>query len=182
MHLVAARTYTLKTHKSHGNVVFWIIHDCSRSPLGCFSGWVMSKLREPLSRYSHIARDTRGVLEQLWPLNIPGAIIMMKGDITEDYMSGEHEMLAEAAGKMVEPSIRSMMYDAVLYILQHQYVADIVGDDDIRRVFQVIRGSGMGSRASGEIADACFIVNVESKITQAYKEQNGIFILWEMQR
>ena len=81
----------------------------------------MSKLREPLSRFTHIARDTRGVLEQLWSLRIPSEIIMMLGDITEYYMSGKHDALAEATGKMVEPGLRSMMYDAVLYILQHQY-------------------------------------------------------------
>ena len=86
-------------------------------------------------------------------------------------MSGSHDFLASSAKEFVEPHLQKSMYDAVWFLLSNQYV----GLDGLPSAWRVKVGSGMGSHASGEIADAAFIAGVERKLLRGNTlEQAGI--------
>jgi len=154
-------TATVKTHKQPGAVTLRIIHDCSNHPFQHMSRWISSMIRPWLSQFSHIAKDTRTMLALLGKEDFAGDDVIMKGDVAEYFMSSSHEKLAAGAASFAPARMKDLVRDAVIFLLYWQYVTPQKKGESLKQLFRVIRGAGMGFPCSGDIADACFLREVE---------------------
>ena len=91
--------------------------------------------------------------------------ILLKVDIRDFYVVGEHHVLAEAvAGLFPDSRLRNLMWDAVYFLLDNQYVN--VGYGESMESYKVKYGAGIGLVHAGDIADAVYYSMVEKKLIE----------------
>ena len=154
---------TLKTHKPVGQVSFRNLHDCLRFTFRCLAKWISIRLQPRLAQYQHLAKDTPHIKSILSRLSLPKGCWLVKGDVKDYFMSGSHQFLARAAANMMDDDNEAaLMFDAVYYVLDKQYVTPQSHNDQIDTLYKVREGAGMGLPCSGEIADCAFVQHVEA--------------------
>ena len=81
--------------------------------------------------------------------------VMVKMDIDDFFMSGDHESLTKESSRLFEDrDWRRLMIETISFLLFHQYIESPL----IRgSVFMVKVGSGMGLPSSGAISNACLL-------------------------
>jgi hypothetical protein len=150
---------TVKTHKEPTKVVLRSIH----SSVGCL--WnglsvVINKLLTPeLKKLKHLCWSTQCVQRLILDARITSQSILLKYDVKEFYLSGEHMLLAERAATFLSGDKAAWLKDCILAVLTDQYV-EFVPDSHL----QVMEGSGMGMRHSGAVSDAVFADLVERRL------------------
>ncbi len=151
---------TVKTHKPPGCVKPRNIHSCSRSPFIPMGRWLNYVFRENvLSRYPHICKDSDDFLKRIEHVNVDATDLLIRIDVEEFFMSGEHPILAEEAVSMIKKEtcnvkLSKLVDRAVLFLLDNQFVhSDLLPG----RLFKVRYGSGMGTVFSGDLSDVCFL-------------------------
>lgn len=154
---------TLKTHKPPGSVVFRVLLDCSFSPFTPLARWINVKLDHHLGALTHIAKDTRTLLNQVDRLEIDCRVILAKADIKDYYMSGEHSELCTSVSSLFpEQRLASLVKDATDFLISNQYVRHKALGDVI---YRACNGAGMGMTASGNLADSVFYSTMELPFT-----------------
>lgn len=140
---------TVKSHKPYGAVVARSLHS-SVNHLHNSLSEVLNRILNPiLQNYRHVCVNTDAVQDILLCSPVPHSAVLLKFDVKEFFLSGEHLDIATAVASLVEGrQLSSWVMDAIMFVLSTQFVAY-----DPSTHFQVTRGSGMGMRHSGILAD-----------------------------
>lgn len=85
---------TIKTHKPPGDVSLRIIHRSSSHPFKPGMRFVAHKIRGILEKHQHLLRDSDHLLSQIRGRRFSSACKIVKFDLKDFYMSGNHDELA----------------------------------------------------------------------------------------
>lgn len=149
---------TIKTHKPAGLVVPRAIHTSVMHSFTAGMRWIASILKPIVYKNDHVLKNSVHLLRQLEGLEVEPTDRLIKIDIADFFMSGNHRELASLATREVSPVLQQHVQDLLFFILDHQFVAQ---KGDPERVFKVMKGSGMGLICSGEVSDLAFLELVE---------------------
>lgn len=145
---------TAKTHKPSGEAALRIIHSNARHPFNPMLKWVSQRIQLGTRALPHLLLDSADLRSKLQHLRLPSGVRLIKLDVKDYFMSGRHDALIEEAPLIIaDPSERQLIKDCLSFTLFSQYVR--VPDHNVDNVWQVMIGSGMGLRGSGEISDSC---------------------------
>ena len=116
------------------------------------------------------------VINDLVNIEATGWLRFTKLDIKDFYLNGKPEVLANAAGSLFEGKMKGLVVDVKWYLLDNQYVAS----PHVREaIFKITRGSGIGVRHSGELADTALYSLVERRLLkQDVLQEFGILKWW----
>ena len=165
--------YTLKTHKPPRKVALRVIHACNRHPGKGLGRFVAQALRPKIKEAEHICFSTEDFLKRIKSARVDKGDWMVKMDIDNFYMEGSHEELAVKTTKHIQPrEVREELRNIIQTLLHYQYVEC----KTMGTVYQVTRGSGMGSNSSADIADMMFKVLAEDDwaASQEVKHRHGV--------
>jgi len=149
---------TIKTHKEDGEVVPRVLHTSCSHPMKPGTRYVASILKPVLAGLPHVLRDSTDLLRSLACVVVPDEARLVKFDIKDFFMSGEHDELLDTCCNEVSQDEEDDFRSVLKSILGSQYVS-VRGCNDT--VWKVVRGSGMGVVCSGEVSDVCFYALAE---------------------
>jgi len=156
---------TMKTHKPE--IKFRNIHSSIGNRLSGLSGFVCKALGDDLKMLKHLLKDSVELAEQLRHVTVSEGDFFVKLDVDHFFMTGSAEFHAKLC-KEFSPLVRKgVIFDAVLTLLEHQYVETPVWPE---KIFQVTNGSGMGLSHSGEVSDCSFYQVCEQKLLHRLDE------------
>ena len=122
-------------------------------PLGPAASFLARMLRDGLSRCRHLKGSTEDVLREITQRRFTSSCLFATFDIQDFYMCGTAQLHKSLAFKHVQsPGLKSALQGALEDLITNQYVS--LGPAG--PWFQVMVGTGMGQKASGEIADNTF--------------------------
>ena len=136
------------------------------------SMWLIDAIRPILESLPHLISDSRAVKNDL----VNNEATRWQGfttlDIKDFDLNGKPEILANAAGTLLEGKIQDLVVNAIWYILNNQYVAS----PHLRpAIFKITRGSGIGVRHSGDLADIALHSLVEKPLLEQHvMQESGI--------
>ena len=148
---------TVKTHKPPGSVGLRIIHSSVRNMFVPAMRYISSLLRPHLDPLTHLVRDSDDLISQMSKVVVPPSAMMVKFDIKDFYMSGEHSTILSSVAKFFPEGMRTCLEELTALILHNQYVAT-AGD---KTFYRVCTGAGMGLTFAGDLADTTFLDLVE---------------------
>ena len=99
---------------------------------------------------------------------------MVKVDIKDFYVVGEHHLIAENVANLFnsDPRLQSIVFDVAYFLLDNQYVRSL------KKLHKVRCGAGIGLLHAGDIADACFYSMVEQKLLEDHQYEAAGVIDW----
>jgi hypothetical protein len=104
---------TIKTHKPPGSITARLIHSSVNLSLGAL-GEVVNRLIDPIIRqHDHICWSSEDVQRHLLNATVSSSSILMKFDVKEFYMSGEHEQHAHSVSSQFEKPLTKWVDDCV---------------------------------------------------------------------
>jgi hypothetical protein len=163
---------TVKTHKAEGCVSIRPIHAATGHCFNALSEIVNRLLTPMLKNLSHIAWSSEDVQKHVAEAKVSTSSILMKFDVKELYLAGEHEQLSSRASRLLEGSTAKWARDCLDVILGEQFVRF---RPETGSNLQVVRGSGMGMRHSGSVSDAAFHDLVEiDLLSETSRKDNGV--------
>ena len=121
----------LKTHKAAGQ-----------------SGYLGRVLRMS-NNSQHICSSTQDFISKLNNIKCGAADWILRLDIDDFYMCGDKNVLVQNAFLRFNGGLQNVLRKCLLFCLEHQYVYS----KDVKRLFHVVCGSGMGTKVSGDLAD-----------------------------
>ena len=153
---------------------FWAFDSLSR--------WVAHTLEQHLASQRHLLRDSFDFATRVRGHPLPPESALHRIDLKHFFMSGTPSELAELSTQIIpDGRLRTLVHDAILWLLQNQFVQK---GTLLRRV---IRGSGVGLAHSSAVADADFWalgdrwilqVDLQSKFgVQSYCRFRNIFYI-----
>ena len=154
----------IKTHKDPGEVSVRLIHSSVGNPGAALSSLISKVCRLKIKELKHIYQNTGEFLEKLQALNghLPPNVVVWTADIGDFYLSGKHSELIESSFKHIEDeNQREALKDALENLLYYQFVESSFAETGVLRVR---KGTGMGSRHSGEVSDLGFYECVEKEM------------------
>jgi hypothetical protein len=121
---------------------------------------VLRKWRsEKLESLEHLALNSEDILRRVRSTKCGEDCVLLKLDLKDFYMDGDHERLVRA---VVEEFARDPRVDWVRDTLEHVLFFQYVIWNE--QVYQVTRGSGMGARHSSTVSDLAFYNIVEKHV------------------
>ena len=148
---------TIKTHKPPGLVVPRNVHCSSNHIFTSGMKLIEQQLRAYITGYQHILRDSGHMLNQLKDIPIPHRARLIKVDVKEFFMSGDHPSLTEHSfSHIADTELRDNLEKFAYFILDNQFVSVEIGDSK-PTLLKVLLGAGMGLLCSGSIADVSFL-------------------------
>lgn len=129
----------------------------------CNGVLVLGGPREVLGKVKFALRSTEDFVRMAKDrIDIEPSHRMARNDVEHFYMSGDLIVLAETARQIVDDDmkLRDVVQKALVFLLSHQYIES---EWSKGRVWHVRRGSGMGWRVSGPVADAALYVAGEKR-------------------
>ncbi len=176
--LIAVVGCTMKSHKSPGHVVIRPLHCARVHFMKPGMRLVASTLREVLSRYQHILKDSDQLVKQLRHLRFPPSAKIIKFDIKDFFMSGRHSRLVAACTTHAPENFKGEFAELLTVILSNQFVAlKCEKQPDAPPIYtevrRVLSGSGMGLLCSGEVSDVAFLDMVEIPMMLHSREANA---------
>ena len=174
---LARLTHNVKTHKPC--VSFRGIHAAPRYAFRSLSMWVSGELRRAMGRCDHLIVNASDLIRKACSRRYSSGAIALKLDIKDFFMEGRHEDLAADALKTKNLSVDNdtstdeAFRHAVQFLLANQYVT---ASEAPSESWQVVRCSGMGLPASGELSDASLFQRAEASfaLVTAMRQQYGI--------
>lgn len=152
--IVADLKTTVKSHKDPGHVVHRNLHTCPVAAFGGLSAYVDKAINKELKSMSHLLQSTEHFVDKLRALPLlPENAVMIRLDIKEFFPSGAPETLATLTAQLFSGRRKVVMKSVVKWLLVNQFVSSKLLPG---RLWKVLRGTGMGSKHSGGIADASF--------------------------
>jgi len=101
-----------------------------------------------------MVRSSKDLVDQITLLSLPDPAYFARLDLKDFHMMSTHDCLAASAASTEQSRLgRSVMNEAVELLLAHQYVTS---DGTGKETYQVVRGSVMGSQASGPLSNCNF--------------------------
>ena len=155
--LVCSILCTVKTHKPDGEVGLRILHSSVKHMFVPAMKYISHLLRPAIQSIPALVRDSDDLIAKMSQVVVPSTAMMMKFDIKEFYMSGDHQTICEAVGAFFPANLRLCMTELTRFILDHQFVCL----PDELEWFKVLCGAGMGLSCAGDLADLTFHSMVE---------------------
>lgn len=147
----AVITCTVETHKPAGQVVARILHASVKLSTEGLSAVIHRWLDEKIRKLPHIAVNSEDLISKVQAITCTQESLLLKLDIADFFMDGSHEDLIQAMrDEFAEDERATLIEDILEHLLFWQYVTD--GES----CWQVMRGSGMGGKHSGSLADLSF--------------------------
>ena len=174
--IISKLKLTLKSHKDPGEVSHRALHATPNYMLMGLGLWVQMMCQKRLAdvEYSHILKDASGFISDIRAIEVGSIDFFVKVDFKDFYMSGEPKQIADdVASREPDMHSRLLLRDAILILLESQFLeAEPVAD----KLYQVIRGSGMGLVHSGFITDLSLanLAEVNWAASRAVRGQHGI--------
>ena len=105
--------------------------------------------------------------------------MLLKFDVVDFYLSGEHDLIIREAVKCVEEGPKKAFLEAALpVVLGHQFVRNSFDTEMSKDTcFRVTRGSGIGMKHAGALADAVFAKAVEEPVLSRAAELGVVLFL-----
>lgn len=137
---------------------------------------IKSILALRLKGFRHIVKDAFELKQRLQHVHVPDGSLLYRIDMKSFFMSGEPIELARTVSACFNNAAqRDAMLDGILFLLTHQY---IVSDREQHsgRLWQVVKGTGMGLQHSSELANLALLLLVEEgfAISRIVQERFGI--------
>ena len=151
----------VKTHKEPGKVTYRAIHSCINSPCKPGMRMLSKMLRPQLEALPHLVKDSRELAQLLNVTKIPEGSKLIKLDISDFFMSGEHDQVIEASSNILPTEERTMYRKLSETVLKNQYICVPDVDD---RIWIVRCGTGMGLISSGDMSNAAYYTMVETMV------------------
>ena len=152
---------TVKSHKPPGSVSVRPIHSSVGTPLSPAMKWISAMLRPYLRSRKHLAMDSFEVVSWLKSRTFSKDIKIVRFDIEEFFLSGNHSLLVSLCAEVVEEEYKDAFIKICSFVLRSQYVTHPF---EKTMVWKVKSGSGMGLSCSPDIANTAFDRLTESKL------------------
>jgi hypothetical protein len=164
--LVSRLMVTVKTHKNP--VTVRLIHSSVNS---CFNGLgaALNRVLQPkLIGLSHLCTCSEDVAEKLAGLPTTASCLLLKLDISDFYLTGEHEFItAEVGASIVDRDERQFVLSSLRVLFPLQFVShNFDPGSELHTVYRVEQGSGIGLKHAGAVSDWLFWVRVEKGLLQ----------------
>jgi hypothetical protein len=157
--IASKASLTMKSHKPDGQVDIRIIHSGIGNPFSAFSGMTGAYLRKRAIAMKHfLCGSTDDAISIIKRSRVSARATLAKIDIKDFYLQGDHVQISDTAFNDNPPGDQRVLANVLLHILSHQYAYVNVLPG---RLFRVRTGTGIGQRASGELADAFYYEMVE---------------------
>ena len=129
------------------------IHASGNHPMVPGMRYISMLLRKKLDTCDHLLKNSQQLIAKLRTTLIPLDGKLLKLDVKDFYMSGEHRVLGQTTGDVIAGEEAARARRLTTCILQNQLLRIPSIDDEI---FHVKVGSGMGMTFSGDVSDAAF--------------------------
>ena len=169
--IISTLKYTVKSHKPPGEVEWRPLHSSVRTPLAGGMRFITFLLRPILLTLPHLLLNSFQVVQRLRTRYISSSARLIKIDIRDFFMEGEHAQFLEACSSAVPIEWKRCLRTLLAFILRTQYVRSPCFRD---KLFQVKRGAGMGLLCSGDICDITFYKTVEETILPVLASWNVV--------
>ena len=116
------------------------------------------EFKSQLKPCKHILRNSIEFVRKVAGARIPESAFLVRLDTEDFFMSGTVDELASTTIPLIPLYKRNTVRKALTFLLNHRYV---VSDLITERTYKVVKGTGMGLRHSGAVADATFFTLVE---------------------
>ena len=144
----------IKSHKPPGEVGVRNIHASSVNKREGLSRWVARELQSPLTGHVWFLTSSAQLVADIRTVIAEDSDYFVKLDVRDFYMTGTPSELTNSIKSLFPVGPRcKLLCEAVEFLLSSEYVVSKLVPG---RVFRVVRGSGMGHRHSGCIADCSF--------------------------
>ena len=144
----------IKSHKPDGEVGVRNIHASSMNKREGLSRWVSRGLQGPLTGHTWFLTSSAQLVADMKTVTAEDSDYFVKLNVWDFYMTGTPSELKDSIKVLFPPGPRCrLLCEAVEYLLSSEY---IVSNLVPGRVSRIVRGSGMGHRHSGCIADCSF--------------------------
>ena len=132
-----------------------LLHDSGGHALSGLASVVRHHIVGVTKSLKHIMASTRDVTKILDTIQVRPSSRLVRLDVENFFMDAEH---ADLVSLICSHASLAPLKEALNFMLLHQYV------EFDNQIFQVVKGSGMGSQASSDICDLAFHMQVESKM------------------
>ena len=157
----------IKSHKPDGEVGVRNIHASSMNKREGLSRWVSRELQGPLTGHTWFLTSSAQLVADIKTVAAEDSDYFVKLDVRDFYMTGTPSELKDSIKVLFPPGPRCrLLCEAVEYLLSSEYVVSNLVPG---RVFRVVRGSGMGHRHSGCIADCSFFALGKENLLQDHR-------------
>ena len=169
--IISTLKYTVKSHKPPGEVEWRPLHSSVHTPLARGMRFITFLLRPILLTLPHLLLNSFQVVQRLRTRSISSSARLIKIDIRDFFMEGEHAQFLKACSSAVPIEWKRCLRTLLAFILRTQYVRSPCFRD---KLFQVKRGAGMGLLCSGDICDIAFYKTVEETILPVLASWNVV--------
>ena len=146
--LFGAMNAQVKTHKPAGEVSVLLLHSSVGQSFVGLSKLFSVIVSQAASKFHHLCRSTSDFVSKLKLIEACVGDKLMRLDIDNFYMEGKHETLVKNGFRFTDFDCAEFR-DGLDFLLSNQ----LVFSQDLQCMYQVERGSGMGSCHSGDISD-----------------------------
>ena len=175
--------FTVKTHKDILSVR--LLHNSRFHMAEGLSAWVHATLSETLRSYDHICVSSRHLIKLLRTKTCSPRSCLLKVDIQDFYMDGDHSLLVQSCRKLItlhlskggtlpfvkdDSSFDVKVFSEILCDLLHQQFVEYQG-----YLYQVRKGSGMGSKHSSTVSSFNFLVLAELLFLEQQSHQIELY-------
>jgi hypothetical protein len=162
--LLCRALVTVKSHKVPVSVR--LIHSSAANLLNPLCAAVHRLLDVGLRNVSHLCLGSDNVTEKLKCMCVTQSTVLLKFDVVDFYLSGEHDLIVREALRFVgDGPAGSFLAVALPIILANQFVQPTFDEElSSSTCFKVTKGSGMGLKHSGSLADAVLAKFVEESL------------------
>ena len=167
----------VKTHTEPGKVKCRATHSCIHSPCKPGMRMLSKTLRPQLDALPHLVKYSRELAQLLSATKIPEGSRLIKLDISDFFMTGEHDQVIDASSNLLPTEERTMYRKLAEPILKNPYIC--VPDVDAR-IWKVRCGTGMGLISSGDMSNAAYYTMVENNGQPqiSYKKRTISICMW----
>ena len=169
--LVAKLQVTVKTHKGQGEVSLRGIHASTSYSFGGLGSWLAYRIDQFLRSLPHLLFSVFDVSKHLEAIRIEEGAALVKVDIKDFFVSGNHEELVrdstDAVRALLQTDNVQLFTEVVRLLLATQFVES--KQAGVKK--QVVEGSGMGLPQSSALMDLVFYWLAEHKHLPAGNEQ-----------
>ena len=120
--IVATLSGNIKSHKDAGEVVSRPIHASPNHPFRPGMLWISRQLREAMSYCTHLLRDSSMLRSQLPRKLFPSDVTLIKVDIKDYYMVGQHDELIKNDCSILLNDSRNVVKDLLWIIIGNQWI------------------------------------------------------------
>ena len=163
--------YTIKTHKVV--TVPRVLHCSVDHPMLPGMRMVTKILHDRVIRLPHLYKDTDDFLRKLSRAKLTADCEILKFDIKDYYMSGEHSNITTSCASEVKSAQSKITKKGLGVFLDSQFVQT---EKHSKHVYKVTKGAGMGSMYAGDASDLHFYVSAEKAfcLLPAVRREYGI--------